>query len=59
MMQALAVAAADDLTLAISEGDPTKLRILTKAAVGSMATYLIACVEHDDASRHAPPFGGL
>jgi hypothetical protein len=58
MMHALAEAAANDLATAIIAGDTDELRELTKAAVGSMAAYIIACTEHD-ASRHNPPVEGL
>lgn len=60
-LDALAEAAVDDLACAIAgpESPTGQLRSLSKAAVDSMATYIAACMEHDDASRHAPPFVGL
>ena len=60
-LDALAEAAVDDLACAIADPEsPTgQVRSLSKAAVDSMATYIAACMEHDDASRHAPPFVGL
>ncbi len=60
-LDALAEAAADDLACAIAgtESPTGQVRSLSKAAVESMATYVAACMEHDDASRHTPPFVGL
>ncbi len=59
MMQALAEAAANDLERAILAADTMELRLLCRCAVGSIAAYVVACTEHDDASSEEPPFGGL
>jgi hypothetical protein len=60
-LDALAQAATDDLARAIAgtESPTDQVRLLAKAAVNSIAVYVTACTEHDDASRHAPPFVGL
>jgi hypothetical protein len=60
-LDALAEAAANNLARAIAgtESPTGQVRLLAKAAVDSIAVYATACTEHDDASRHAPPFVGL
>lgn len=60
-LHALGEAAVDDLACAIAgtESPTGPVRSLAKTAVDSIAIYVAACVEHDDASRHAPPFVGL
>ena len=60
-LDALAETATDDLARAIAgtESPSGQARLLAKAAVDSIAAYVTACTEHDDASRHAPPFVGL
>ncbi len=60
-LDALAEAAIDDLARAIAgtESPSGQQRLQAKAAVDSIAVYVTACTEHDDASRHSPPFVGL
>jgi hypothetical protein len=60
-LDALAEAATNDLASAIAgtESPSAQVRLLAKAAVDSIAIYVTACTEHDDASRQAPPFVGL
>ncbi|MGA7055326.1 MAG: hypothetical protein WBZ37_29500 [Mycobacterium sp.] len=60
-LDALAKAAVDDLACAIAgtESPTGQVRSLAKAAVDAIAIYVAAYMEHDDASRHAPPFVGL
>jgi hypothetical protein len=60
-LEELARAATDDLARAIAgtESPSAQQRLQAKAAVDSIAVYVTACTEHDDASRHSPPFVGL
>jgi len=53
-------AAVDDLARAILLG-PDHDEVLTAAecVVDSLAAYIIARLEHDDATRHEPPAFGL